>query len=173
MGEVSAVTAYRTTVTVAAVTFFLSAAVAAVALSRVSRAPAGASLAPAAAPHTGLGLRPEPWPDASGPQAALEFTHRDDLATLDLTGQYAAELADTRAAAAVALAEHQRLRRLLASDEHPVLLLRSTDLRHPEGEVGSWLTVALGDFADQAAVTSWCRTVPASHCVPRRLDPPR
>ncbi|MFI1988607.1 hypothetical protein [Actinoplanes sp. NPDC020271] len=170
----SAVIAYRKNLTVAAVTLFFSAAVAAVVLPRLGRAPAAASLAPPpAVPRTGLGQRPEPWPDAAGPQAELEFTHRDDLASIDLTGQYAAELADTRAAAAAVLAEHQQLRRALASDEHPVVLLRSTDLKHPAGEAGSWLTVALGDFAGPAEVTAWCATVPAPHCVPRRLDPPR
>jgi hypothetical protein len=54
-----------------------------------------------------------------------------------------------------------------------VVLLRSTDLAHPANDRGTWLTIALGDFADRAAVTAWCHTVDARHCVPRRLDPPR
>lgn len=166
-------TAYRKTVTVAAVALFLSAAMAAVVLSRFDREPAVASLAPAPTPLTGFGQKPDPWPDASGPRAELEFTHRDDLATLDLTGQFAAELAATNTDPAAVLAEHQRLRRDLASDEHPVILLRTTDLRHPAGDAGTWLTLAVGDFADQAEVTTWCHTIAATHCVPRRLEPPR
>ncbi|BCY12569.1 hypothetical protein [Actinoplanes sp. L3-i22] len=166
--------AYRKLVAVAAVTLFLSAAAAAAVLSRVDRtAPA---YVPVALPRTGFGARPEPWPSASGPAAELEFTHRDDLATLDLTGQYAAELAaaagDHTDPASI-LAEHQRLRRALASDEHPVVLLRTTDLRHPASDPGTWLTVALGDFPSSAAVTAWCHSVPTAHCLPRRLDPPR
>ncbi|WP_436529946.1 hypothetical protein [Actinoplanes sp. HUAS TT8] len=161
--------------TVAAVALFFSAAMAAVVLSRFDREPAAASLAPAARPDTGFGQRPEAYPDEADPRAELDFTHRDDLAGLNLTSQYAAELASAgaHADAATILAEHQRLRRTLASDEHPVILLRSTDLDHPSGDAGTWLTVALGDFPDPAAVTAWCATVPAAHCVPRRLDPPR
>ncbi|GIF04151.1 hypothetical protein [Actinoplanes siamensis] len=171
--------AYRKAVTVAAVALIVSAALAAVFLSRfgsgsvAGRSRPGQDPAPAARPHTGLGARPEYWPGSSGPEAELEFTHRDDLTALELTGQYAAELATGRSGAGRVLAEHQLLRRSLASDEHPVVLLRSTDLAHPAGEAGSWLTVALGDFPDPRSVTAWCDTVSAPHCVPRRLDPPR
>jgi hypothetical protein len=167
------VDAYRKPVIAAAVALFVSAAAAAAVLARLGHPSPGPSLTPAAHPHTGFGTRPESWPAASGPQAELEFTHRDDLAAVDLTGQYAAELAATHDEPSAVLREHQRLRRALASDEHPVVLLRSTDLAHPANDTGTWLTLALGDFADRAAVTTWCRTAGAAHCVPRRLDPPR
>jgi hypothetical protein len=167
------VDAYRKTVIAAAVALFVSAATAAVILSRLGHPSPSLPFTPAAQPRTGFGARPESWPARSGSQAELEFTHRDDLAGLDLTGQYAAELAATRDEPAAVLGEHQRLRRALASDEHPVVLLRSTDLAHPADDTGTWLTLALGDFADRAAVTAWCHTAGARHCVPRRLDPPR
>ncbi|GAA2708956.1 hypothetical protein [Actinoplanes palleronii] len=166
-------------VTVAAITVFGAAALTAAILARFDRAAPPTTLVPllpAAQPTVGFGPSPESWPLGTGPQAELEFTHRDDLAALDLLGQYAAELAAPpagRTDPAAVLAEHQRLRRDLASDDHQVVLLRSTDLNHPVSEPGSWLTVALGDFPDQDAVTVWCHTISAAHCVPRRLDPPR
>ena len=163
-------------VTVAAVAVFAVAALAAAVLARIDRSGPALPLTPAAEPHTGFGPSPEAGPAEAGPQAALEFTHRDDLAALDLLGQFAAELAAPppgRSDPAAVLAEHQRLRRDLASDEHLVVLLRSTDLRHPVTEAATWLTVALGDFPDEASVVDWCRTSGVAHCVPRRLDPPR
>ncbi|WP_189335927.1 hypothetical protein [Actinoplanes ianthinogenes] len=132
-------------------------------------------LAPVAArPHIGLGPSPQSWPGSDDdPRAQLDFTRRDDLAALSLTGQFAAELAALSADPATVLAEHQRIRREIAGDEHPVVLLRSTDLAHPATDRGVWLTLALGDFPDRPSVTGWCRTISVPHCVPRRLDPPR
>ncbi|GIF14305.1 hypothetical protein [Actinoplanes teichomyceticus] len=165
------------TVAAGAVAVFVTAALIAAVLAHLDRR-APATVSPPARPHTGLGARPEPWPQesAGGARAELEFTRRDDLAALDLRGQYAAELAAPpagRSDPAAVLAEHQRLRRGIASDEHQVVLLRDTDLAHPADRAGAWLTVALGDFPDGPAVTAWCRTIAAQHCVPRRLDPPR
>ncbi|GIE87697.1 hypothetical protein SAMN06264365_10627 [Actinoplanes regularis] len=164
-------------VTAVAVTLFVTAALAAAVLSWIDHHRPVLPVSVATRPHTGLGNSPESWPSATaGPQAELDFTHRDDLATLDLLGQYAAELAAPpagRTGPATVLAEHQRLRRAISSDEHLVVLLLSTDLAHPASDAGRWLTLALGDFPDPASVTAWCHTVDAPHCVPRRLDPPR
>ncbi|WP_043512215.1 MULTISPECIES: hypothetical protein [unclassified Actinoplanes] len=159
--------------TATAVTLFASAAVAAIVLSAFDRHSAPPALTPAAQPHAGFGPRPESWPASADPRAELDFTRRDDLATLTLSGQFAAELAATTGDPAVVLAEHQRLRRTLASSDHPVILLHTADLDHPRGAPGRWLTLAVGDFPDATAVTTWCHTVAATHCTPRRLLRPR
>ncbi|GAA4586904.1 hypothetical protein BJY16_008059 [Actinoplanes octamycinicus] len=173
---------FRKAVLAAAVVAVASAAVAAAVLARSGR-PEPVRLAPVAArPQIGFGPSPESWPPSdAGPLAELEFTRRDDLAGLDLRGQFAAELAATTASGASrggpgpaeVLAEHQRIRRELAGDEHPVVLLRGADLARAGAPGDAWLTLAVGDFADRAAVTAWCAAARAGHCVPLRLAPPR
>jgi hypothetical protein len=129
---------------------------------------------------------------------ALDAQHDQDLPTVSLHGQYAAQLASknpgindpyqtTEAGshvfqAADILREHQALR-AGTTDGTPVVLLKSTDYGKRQRYHGAalWVTFALGDFADGAAVLDWCagRFPKMSHderanqCAARKLEPGR
>ncbi|MFC4069428.1 hypothetical protein [Actinoplanes subglobosus] len=58
------------------------------------------------------------------------------------------------------LAEHERLRSEHGDTEHPVILLKSTDYGKQQlvGGEPLWVTFAVGEFPDKAAVLAWCST---------------
>ncbi|MBP1783349.1 hypothetical protein J3R08_003199 [Micromonospora sp. HB375] len=129
--------------------------------------------------------------------ARLEELHRQDLHTVPLDGQYAAQLAsktvgivDTNQVAANGshtfyardiLEEHASLRQRFGGEARIVLLL-STDYGRKQQLDGQplWVTFALLPNSKKEAVTGWCaRQFPQmrgaaleNRCIPRRLNPP-
>ncbi|MFG1607782.1 hypothetical protein [Actinoplanes sp. NPDC049265] len=129
--------------------------------------------------------------------AELERMNAEDLPSVEFDGQYAAQLASKYPGiedplqttesgshtfeAADILDEHLRLRRTHGSDDHPVILLKSTDYgkRQRVGTHFLWVTFAVGDFPDRRSVADWCagqftslgRDELANQCAVRTLRP--
>jgi hypothetical protein len=142
---------------------------------------------------------PEPTvDDEQAALAALEDLHSQDLPTVTFDGRYAAQLASknpgirddyqTTASgshvfqATDILAEHRSLRSG-TDDGTLVVLLKSTDYGKRQEYRGAplWVTFAIGDFADRAAVLDWCASrfaelsgqELANQCAARKLEPGR
>ncbi|MEV6348903.1 hypothetical protein [Actinoplanes sp. NPDC051851] len=138
--------------------------------------PSPSSATAVSAVREGFGTRPDPPVMEGGDEdeaalAELAYINSDDLTTVTPAGQWVAELAERSGAAPVeVLGEHQRMRREMASSDHPIVLLRTSDFGTASG-TPRWVTVALGDFLDAGEVTAYCRSLDTPTCHPLQLLP--
>jgi hypothetical protein len=144
-----------------------------------------------------------PPSESADPQAEalakLEELREQGLAAVTFDGRFAAQIASKYPGvtdrfqvaadgthtfqATDILAEHERLRDEHGDDEHPVILVKSTDYGKRQVTAAGeplWVTFVIGDFANRQAVLDWC----ASHfgdlsadelrnqCDSRNLRPP-